>query len=60
MVTGLQDGSLRAVCDGSYKPYLFKNDTSAAWVIENGDNLNAYRERWPLLALKQMLIVENC
>ena len=38
---GLRDGKLFAVCDGSYKPKLQANGTTAAWVIENSTSADS-------------------
>ena len=35
VVQGLRDGKLLAICDGSYKPKLQSNGTTASWAIEN-------------------------
>ena len=35
VVEGLRDGNLLAICDGSYKPKLQSNGTTASWVIDN-------------------------
>ena len=52
MVIGLQDGTLRAVCDGSYKPCLFKKGTSAAWVIEHGDQSECISRKVAIAGIK--------
>ena len=35
--TGLQHGTLRAACDGSYKPRMSSTLITAAWSIESDD-----------------------
>ena len=32
---GLSQGTLLAVCDGSYKPYTYKHGCSAGWILED-------------------------
>ena len=38
---GLRDGNLLAVCDGSYKPKLQPNGSTASWVIENSTSTDS-------------------